>query len=171
MSRINLAQGDLWDWYNQGHRVVVTTNIGWDPETFRNNMGAGMALQAQMRFRELPLWYGRLCSTLGRETPVVAYRADPRIVLFPVKPLLDARDPERSWDQAGDAAIIYTSLLQLRAFSGKIALSYPGCGNGGLDPQRIGKLVENVLGQDPDPGRFTLVTFQGPAGSKGPAGF
>jgi len=43
---------------------------------------------------------------------------------------------------------------------GKIALSYPGCGNGGLDEEKMGRLVENILGQDPDPARFTLVRFK-----------
>jgi hypothetical protein len=58
--------------------------------------------------------------------------------------------------------LIFRSLLQLRSFEGKIALSYPGCGNGKLDPTVVGRMVENVLGQDPNPSRFTLVTFKAP---------
>jgi len=184
-SRIKLAEGDLWDWYEKGHRVVVTTNIGWHPETARNNMGAGMALQAALRFPGLrraqaargeqaleaelvvgpeadglDVWYGSICEQLGEETPVVAFPLEPRIILFPVKPLLYADNPERSWDQKGSYSLIMRSLLQLRSYEGKIALSYPGCGNGGLDEAKMGRLVENILGQDPDPERFTLVRFK-----------
>lgn len=182
-SRIKLAEGDLWDWYEKGHRVVVTTNIGWHPETGRNNMGAGMALQAALRFpglrakrgsqaleaaplegflepEGLDVWYGSLCEQIGEEMPVVAYPLEPRIILLPVKPLLFADNPERSWDQKGSYTLIMRSLLQLRSYPGKIALSYPGCGNGGLDEEKMGRLVENILGQDPDPARFTLVRFK-----------
>lgn len=184
-SRINLAEGDLWDWYEKGHRVVVTTNIGWNPRNGRNNMGAGMALQAAARFmgdpsarmssmpgrvverdsgealqQPLDVWYGSLCEQLAPEVPVLAYPYEPRILLFPVKPLLDRDNPERSWDQVASYDLIIRSLHQLRTYAGKIALSYPGGGNGKLDPLILGRLVENILGQDPDPGRFTLVTFK-----------
>lgn len=166
--------------------MVVTTNIGWHPETGRNNMGAGMALQAALRFpglrvREFPgiepardsdvppleleqqpldTWYGSMCEQLGEETPVLAYPYERRIILFPVKPLKDRANPERSWDAVADLGLIYRGLMQLRGFQGRIALSHPGAGNGKLDPEIVARLVENVLGQDPDPSRFTLVTFK-----------
>lgn len=196
-SRIKLAKGDLWDWFEKGHRVVVTTNIGWHPETARNNMGAGMALQAALRFpglREAPVyrdwfgqvpenedpewlakriarikalaaealdvWYGSLCEQLRDEMPVVAYPHERRIILFPVKPLLDPENPERSWDQEASYTLIAKSLAQLRTFEGRIALSYPGAGNGHLDEKKVALIVENILGQDPNPERFTLVSFK-----------
>jgi hypothetical protein len=187
-SRIKLAKGDLWDWFDKGHRVVVTTNIGWHPSTGRNNMGAGMALQAALRFpglerdlaggagprvkaedragyrtvfpEGLDVWYGSLCEQLGDETPVVAYPAERRLILFPVKPLLDPENPERSWDQEASYTLIAKSLAQLRTFEGRIALSYPGAGNGHLDEKKVALIVENILGQDPNPERFTLVTFK-----------
>lgn len=172
--------------------MVVTTNIGWHPETARNNMGAGMALQAALRFpglkiapfpgiehpggpldgglydqQPLDVWYGSMCEQLGEETPVLAYPYERRILLLPVKPLKDRANPERSWDAEGDLGLIYRGLQQLRGYQGKIALSYPGAGNGKLDEVLVGKVVEHVLGQDPDPGRFTLVRFKPAKGTLG----
>ena len=88
---MRVERGDLWDYHARGWHVVVTTNIGWD-RSGRNNMGAGMALQAALRWPGLPLWYGLECRKRGAETPVLV-RDDVRLVFFPVKPLLEA-NPE-----------------------------------------------------------------------------
>jgi hypothetical protein len=114
-----------------GFWVVVTTNIGWDPETKRNNMGAGVALQAALRWGELPEWYGWRCKLSGANTPVLV-NEHRRLVFFPVKPLLPG-NPERSWDQEACLATIAHSAEQLSRLrvDGPLAMALPGCGNGG----------------------------------------
>ncbi|HET7540425.1 MAG TPA: hypothetical protein VFK05_11160 [Polyangiaceae bacterium] len=147
-SKPTVIQGDLWQMHDQV-RVVVTTNIGWDLETYQNNMGAGVALQAARRWPELPEWYGRQCARLKEQTPVLEY-LPARLILLPVKPLLYAADPERSWDQEASLELIDRSLAQLAEVGGdtRIALAFPGCGNGGLKKRAVLPLIERHLKTD-----------------------
>jgi hypothetical protein len=115
----------------------VTTNIGWDPDTLENNMGAGVALQASLRFHGLARQYGELCSELREETPVVPHLRH-RLFLFPVKPLI-ASDPAHSWAQDASVDTISRSARQLfDLLTTKLpvlcAMALPGAGNGGLNP-------------------------------------
>ncbi len=155
-------EGDLWDLLAQHHRIVVTTNIGWSVPGKINNMGAGIALQAKLRIPKLPRWYGLTCAWLREQTPVLAYPKDPRIILFPVKPLLDPDNPEISWNQLASFELIEQGLHQLRALPGQIALSTPGAGNGKLPEAEVAELVRRVLGADPNPRRFVLVKWHQP---------
>jgi hypothetical protein len=147
-SKPTILQGDLWQMHAQA-RVVVTTNIGWDLDTFQNNMGAGVALQAAFRWPELPEWYGRQCARLKEQTPVLEY-LPARLILLPVKPLLYESDPERSWDQEASLELIDRSLAQLAEIGGdtRVALAFPGCGNGGLDKRAVLPLIERHLKTD-----------------------
>lgn len=145
-------RGDLWELYDAGEaKIVVTTNIGWDPHDYQNNMGAGMALQAARRYPELPYWYGMFCRENLHGTPVVERYG---LVFLPVKPLKDMRDPERSWDQLASVPLIERGLRQLLEVEGEIALAYPGCGNGGLGFEQVEPLLERYLGPHD---RFRLV--------------
>jgi hypothetical protein len=145
-------RGNLWDHWARGATVVVTTNIGWDAER-RNNMGAGMALQAWRRWPELAEWYGRYCRATAPDTPVVEDKLR-RLIFLPVKPLI-AESPAYSWDQTASVELIELGLARLSQHKGEIALSYPGCGNGGLDPEAVLPALEQHLGED----RFTLVEW------------
>jgi hypothetical protein len=147
-----IVRGDIWRMHATGDKVVVTTNIGWDPRTLANNMGAGVALQAAMRWPELPRWYGAHCKRTAPQTPVVE-RADLGLIFFPVKPLLEAANPERSWDQQASLGTIEQSLRELSKLEGRIALAFPGCGNGGLDRAMVEPLLRRYLTDD----RFTVV--------------
>jgi hypothetical protein len=134
---MKVIQGNLWDWHARGYWIVVTTNIGWDPDTLENNMGAGVALQASLRFPGLARQYGELCSELREETPVVPHLRH-RLFLFPVKPLI-ANDPAHSWAQDASLGTLCRSVRQLRdLLTTKLpvpcAMALPGAGNGGLDP-------------------------------------
>lgn len=151
---LRIERGDLWKKRAEGWKVVVTTNIGWDPVTFANNMGAGVALQAALRWPELPEWYGRFCRGSSPNTPVVE-RSDLGLVFFPVKPLLDPADPERSWAQPASLERIELSAHQLAAtITGNVALAFPGCGNGGLDRADVLPILQRWLRPA---GRFLIV--------------
>lgn len=145
-----VLRGDIWNWHSRGYWVVVTTNIGWDPETLRNNMGAGLALQAATRFPGLSRQYGELCRDLGGDTPVTPHVRH-RLFLFPVKPLLDPERPEISWAQDADTATIERSAKQLgkliadMGLSGQVAMTFPGCGNGNLHPSVVLPILERHL--------------------------
>jgi hypothetical protein len=151
---MRIKTGNLWD-YLTTHKVVITTNIGWHPATLENNMGAGMALQAAMAWPWLPRWYGEFCRATAPETPVVEHPRLP-LIFLPVKPLLDPSNPERSWDQTAKLDTIERSLEQLVAHPGKIALAFPGCGNGALSPALVLPILRRFLRED----RFVVVDKQ-----------
>lgn len=144
--------GDLWKHWRAGFKVVVTTNIGWDPRTRRNNMGAGMALQAALKFPELPEWYGRFCRATYPLTPVIEHPTH-RLIFLPVKPLLNRNNPEISWDQEASLPLVESGLQRLALHKGQIALGLPGCGNGGLSLAEVVPLLEKHLPDD----RFEVV--------------
>lgn len=158
-------QADLWERYERGEKVVITTNVGWDTRTLHNNMGAGMALQAARRWPWLPRWYGQFCRhwVTARQTPVrtVPVVELDRLIFFPVKPLLHFSDPERSWDQMARLDVIRVSLGQLTRHQGQIALAFPGCGNGGLKASDVGPLLALFLTDD----RFTVCDWEFPVGN------
>lgn len=144
---------DIGDLFNEGLDIVVTTNIGWCPRTFMNNMGAGTALGAYVRFPSLPIWYGHECSRMYHGDCVdVLYRGDLGLYLLPVKPMLDIEDPERSWDQLASYDIITRMLQRFAAMKRRkrTAMTPPGAGNGGLDPVRVRHLVLEHLGDAED---------------------
>jgi hypothetical protein len=149
---MKLERGNLWDHWERGSKVVVTTNIGWDPATKRNNMGAGVALQAARRWPWLPEWYGRFCRATFPYTPVIEHD-QLRLIFLPVKPLLSRANPEISWNQSASLYLIGHSVQQLRFHEGEIALAFPGCGNGGLDMVAVGDVLHAWLLDD----RFTVV--------------
>lgn len=137
---------------------MISTNIGWDDtDEQRNNMGAGIALQCAQKYPGIDYWYGRLCQLMQQEMPVIAHPYHERLLFLPVKPL--AFEPERSWDQEASPALIRRGLRQLRAFEGKIALSYIGAGNGKLSEALVAELIRLELGKDPRPERFTVVRW------------
>jgi hypothetical protein len=146
-------KGDLWEHWQRGEKVVVTTNIGWTATApYWNNMGAGMAAQAARRFPELPEWYGRFCRATFPLTPVIEHPRY-RLIFLPVKPLLNRNNPEISWDQEASLDLIEAGLRQLREHHGEIALGLPGCGNGGLKMAQVFPLLERYLAEE----RFTVV--------------
>jgi hypothetical protein len=76
------------------------------------------------------------------------------LIFFPVKPLLDPFvNPERSWAQRASVGLIRRSAIELEAFQRKIALTLPGCGNGGLEPDSVYPILKRYLAED----RFLLV--------------
>ncbi len=141
---INSVRGNLWDYWDQGWKVVVTTNIGWDPKNEnRNNMGAGMALQACCRWPWLASWYGEHCMRFGANTPVIELDRL-RLIFLPVKPLLPL-NPAMSWNQTAKLSLIARGLPQLAQHDGNIAMAWPGCGNGWLDPEELRPAMDDFF--------------------------
>ena len=160
---MNVEDGDLWDFHKAGFRVVVTTNIGWHPVTKANNMGAGMALQASLRYPSLPRWYGCRCAKLGDALGVIEDRKR-RLVFLPVKPLLTLADPERSWMQKAQMPFVthgVASLCRVVRKGSPIAMSFPGCGNGGLDELDVASMMAVVLAPELRRGLIVVVRKQG----------
>ena len=121
-------------------------------------MGAGVALQCARRFEGIDYWYGRMCSELGANTPVLQHPEHP-LAFFPVKGLLNPNNPERSWDQPASPSLVRRGLRQLLAIDGPIALSYVGAGNGQLDERLVRDLMYEELLRDPLPERFLIVEW------------
>lgn len=144
---------NIWELYESGLDVVVTTNIGWTLDTYRNNMGAGTVMEAARRWPELPEWYGRQCAAMAEAGNVqVLYRPDLGLWFLPVKPLLDASCPEMSWNQTADLDLIRQGLRQLRQHPDRLrdlAMTLPGAGNGFLDPEMVLVAVEQELNDTP----------------------
>lgn len=165
----------MWAMHAHGWRVVVTTNIGWCPVTGRNNMGAGMALQAAQRWPELPAWLGGLYKRRVQDGAerLLAERPDLGLVFLPVKPLLDAATPERSWDQCADLGLIEQGCEELsfaleRHSERPVAMAYPGCGNGGLMISDVHRVLERTLWRAVAEKRLQLVDLAGYAPLQAP---
>ena len=132
--QIKVRRGDIWKVANDLDLIVVPTNIGWT-RNGTNVMGRGVARQAaQQEDPMLPAWYGRECERLGADTPVLARG---RVILFPVKPLIE-QTPWMSWAQPARLELIERSFDQLRYLKrpdkrSKILIPLVGCGNGSLD--------------------------------------
>ena len=165
---VKRADGDLWDYYEGHHRIVISTNIGWDDRG--NNMGAGIALQAARRVRRdagnienpLEVWYGQQCERFRAHTPVMQHE-QLRLIFFPVKPYRP-EDAEQGWNQKACLRLIHRSAVQLRSFVGcdtvyparPIAMSYVGAGNGALEDAEVERVLDDVLG---DLDGITLVRY------------
>lgn len=140
------VHGDVWDYYDQGYWLVVTTN-GSLNRRGECVMGAGIAKQAAQRYPELPKLLGRRLRTFGN---IVHLFPALRVITFPVK---------RQWHEPADPELIYASSLQLRNLEvdgfldiggepTPVAMVRPGCGNGWLDWEEVKHLIEPVLSTD-----------------------
>lgn len=141
-------KGNIWDFYDKGGRVVITTN-----GTIKINgeavMGRGVALEAKLRFPQLPQVLGGLIKDWGNRV----HRLDQyRLISFPVK--------HNYWETAS-MELIKKSTEQLKIATGfasglqaeLIYLVRPGCGNGRLDWKDVKLILERYLD-----GRF--IVFQ-----------
>ena len=140
--------GNLWQHYDEGRWVVVTTNIGWKKDG-SNPMGAGVAKEAAKRFPDLPGIYGTRCKKYKEITAVWPFSAG-KLILFPTKPL-DSAQPWLSWQSDSDYELIERSAKQLAklvkilrdrgAFVPRVMLPMVGCGNGNLKKKRVTQIL------------------------------
>lgn len=137
------AIGNLWNEYDKGQWIVITTN-----GTVKNNkqavMGRGCALEAASRFPQLPSELGLALSNLGNHVHVFPHL---RIITFPVK---------HNWWEYADRKLIGRSAVELiqvvsylKRISGLDLNVYCprfGCGNGNLSwEESVRPLVRGLL--------------------------
>lgn len=139
--------GNIWDYYDRGHWVVITTNIGWK-KNGQNPMGAGIAKVAADMDPWLPEWYGKKCQKFGSETATLPYKRG-RFILFPTKPL-DEHQPWLSWQQMSSLQLIRRSTIQLSKLADilelkLVLLPMVGCENGGLRPAHVLPILRQYL--------------------------
>ncbi len=141
---IREVAGNIWDWHERGHWVVVPTN-----GTVRADgacvMGRGLALEANRRFPGLARTVGQWIARHGNRVAVVpAYR----LFTLPVKD---------DWRNLASIHLIRDSLRdlvyarevrggddpQLRALD--VVLPRVGCGSGGLEWGRVRPELDRSL--------------------------
>jgi len=141
---------DLWAVWNQGHPIVIPTNIGWKHDGSAV-MGRGLARAAASMFPRLPKLYGEACQRYanGEAESACVYYADARLYLAPSKPL-NRTEPHLSWRGQATLATIHSSLQAIKEAvdTEKVAgLAMPllGTGNGGLSIQSVYNLTVTEL--------------------------
>lgn len=115
---------NLWDFYNAGEYIVITTN-GTVKMNGDGVMGRGCAYEAKTRFPVIPSTLGKFLKQHGNQ-PCQVYD---RILTLPVK---------HNWYEIADLKLIESSLIKLLEIVDgvgldKVYMPRPGCGNGRLD--------------------------------------
>lgn len=132
--------GDVWDYYDKGHWIVITTN--GIVEDGRAVMGKGIALEAKQRHPELPAELGRLILCYGN-TPNVFREL--RLLTFPTK---------YHWREKSSLSLIEESCMCLingikrldkLQYVSRFYMPRPGCGNGRLDWEDVKPTLEKYL--------------------------
>ena len=145
--------GDIWK--TDRDVMAITTN-----GVVKNNgelvMGKGIALQAKRRYPGLPKAMGDFVSTIGcGNIPEIFYcGADVgklvTLVSLPTK---------HHWRDKSDISLIKKSLIIIEDIIPKsqtIALTRPGCGNGGLNWEtEVKPIIEPLLND-----RFTIYEYR-----------
>ena len=141
--------GNIWDYHKGDDYIVIPTN-----GTIKKNgelvMGRGLALQAKLRYPELPLFLGKLVSDFGNHL----FRLDQyKLLSFPVKD---------NWWEVASLELIEESTKQLAGsiglasgIRGNIYLPRVGCGNGKLSWSQVKSILEKCLLDD----RFIVVSL------------
>lgn len=138
-------RGNIWDYHYEGNWVVITTN-GVVKANGEAVMGKGIALQAKLRYPELPYELGRAIKMYGNRVILLDGVTKLRKMFsFPTK---------HHWRDKSDLGLIEESAKQLAAIAPKekIYIVRPGCSNGQLDWKDVKPILERYLD-----GRFVVV--------------
>lgn len=151
------TRGNLWD--TPGYAVRVITTNGTVKRDGTCVMGRGCAKEARDKFPGvdarlglLLTQHGNRCFRLGKYSFTHPEdRPEPfTLASMPVK---------HNWWEVADLKLIATSAWQLMDMADKfdwpnVLMPRPGCGNGQLDWEIVGKHLRNLLDD-----RFTVITF------------
>lgn len=119
MKEIN---GDILNFHSKGEWICITTN-GIVNKSGKSIMGAGIALQANIRFPDLPIELGEKIQQVGN---IVHIFEKYKIISFPTK---------NNWWENSDIKLIEDSAKFLSQYwfgNKNIYLPRVGCGNGKL---------------------------------------
>lgn len=147
--------GDLWT-YPADVRVITTN--GFVKKNGEAVMGAGCALEAAIRWPDLPSQLGDLIRQRGNRVFSIGFpitdgesRAEYQLATFPVK---------HAWWEKADLALIEKSCQELVALAGMyphttvFVLPRPGCGNGKLKWEQVRPVLEKYFDD-----RFHIIDF------------
>ncbi len=133
MSRLQLIEGDLWDFHQQGEVIAITTS-GQLRKDGSCAMPRGCARQAADRFPQLPHVLGEQLKLHGLHVFDLGHR----IVSFPV---------ERTTFENPAPEIIHQSCRELVELTNykkwpRVIVPRPGCGGGGMLWSEVEKILE-----------------------------
>ena len=144
------STGNIWNGLEdpQVDAICVTTN-GVLKRNGALVMGAGIALQARQMFPGIDAIAGPLVELRGNVVHPLWTANGTRIVSFPTK---------NNWLDQSSISLILRSAGQLVELAdnnhwGRVLLTRPGCGNGGLSWVVVRKVIEPLLDD-----RFVVVT-------------
>lgn len=130
---------DLWT--ESADARCITTN-GFVKKNGHLVMGAGTAAQAQVRYPDLPKYWGALVQLQGNHVFFDILSDDQLLFTFPVK---------HNWFETADLKLIERSSHELmehldkRPFLKKVLLPLPGCGNGQLSWSDVKPVIAPIL--------------------------
>ena len=128
--------GDIWNYYDQGKWIVITTN-GNTKANGDAIMGKGIALEAAKRFPTTPYILGKYLKEFGN----IPIRLNDRMISFPTK---------YNWWEKSCPKLIESSTLTLFSMVNNLKLSEiymvrPGCSNGRLNWADVKPILEKYL--------------------------
>lgn len=140
-------EGNIWTYHDKGNWVVIPTN-SYVKANGQAVMGRGLALQAKLKYPNLPNELGRRLKKFGAHVYPMSWN----MVAFPVKD---------HW--AGNAIldlilrscielVYYVECSDLTKIEPPIYLPKVGCGNGKLNWWDVAPILEKYLDD-----RFTIV--------------
>lgn len=134
--------GDLWD--SPPGWLCLTTN-GVVSKHDRAVMGAGCALEAKNRIKDIDLHLGKRIKSAGNMPHALCRYHHWLVLSFPVK---------HHWRDKADLQLIEMSAHLLRGYWLKfghgciVTIPRPGCGNGGLEWELVKESLVRVLIED-----------------------
>ena len=158
---MKISKGNIWEFHDNGYSIVIPTNFGYNKNR-QNIMGAGLALQAKLKFSDLPDIYGKLIinyinSKEGIFNSETFYIKKYKLFMFPTKSL-NREKPHLSWKKNSDLSTItqscismlklYSDLLERGNIFSKIYLPMVGGGLGNLDKEDVKSVLNKFLSDD-----------------------
>lgn len=137
--------GNLWDFYDSGDWIAITTN-SFIKKNGGVAMGRGCALEARLRYPQLPFV---LAAHIKTEGNIPLFISSLRIVSFPVK--------TNWWDKADLELIKNSAIFLVKELSNfnitKLIVPRTGCGMGGLKWSRVQEILDPIFDD-----RFIVIT-------------
>jgi hypothetical protein len=140
-------QGDLWEYYDRGMWVCITTN-GFVTQKGKLVMGRGCAKEARDKLPGIDRQWGTLVKHYGNIPFELPAR---RVISFPVK---------RHFKDLADLELIEKSANAIKRIVEtynikKVIIPRPGCGWGYLEWEDVKPVLERVFTDD----RFVIISF------------